>query len=109
MLSFSKALRKELKNDNISVTAVCPGGLNTSTRLCYQNRILGWIARESVLKPEEAAKKAIYGMLHREEVIIPGLINKALLLIDKILPQFIKDFLTEREIKKFKTQNYVNN
>jgi len=102
LLSFSKSLRKELKKDNISVTTVCPGGLNTTTRLCYQNRLVGWITRESVLTPEEAAKKAIYGMLHKKEVVIPGFINKCLLLIDKILPQFIKDYLTEREIKKFK-------
>ena len=102
LLSFSKALRKELKKDQISVTTVCPGGLNTTTRLCYQNRILGWIARASVLTPEEAAKKAINGMIHKEEVVIPGFINKCLLLIDKILPQFIKDFITSREIKKFK-------
>ena len=102
LLSFSKSLRKELKQDQISVTAVCPGGLNTTTRLCYQNRILGWIARASVLTPEEAAIKAINGMLHKEEVVIPGFINKCLLIIDKILPQFIKDYLTEQEIRKFK-------
>ena len=70
--------------------------------MCYQNRILGWIARASVLTPEEAAIKAINGMLHKEEVVIPGFINKCLLIIDKILPQFIKDYLTEQEIRKFK-------
>ncbi|NNK81766.1 MAG: SDR family NAD(P)-dependent oxidoreductase [Flavobacteriaceae bacterium] len=102
ILSFSKALRKELKKDNISVTTVCPGGLNTTTKLCYQNRILGWIARESVLSPEEAAKRAIHGMLEKEDVVIPGFINKCLLLLDKILPQFLKDSITANEIKKFK-------
>lgn len=100
VLSFSRALRKELKQDDICVTTVCPGGLNTTTRLCYQNRILGWLARESVLSPEEAALKAIDGMIHRKEVVVPGIINKLLLLIDKVLPQFIKDWLTKREIKK---------
>ena len=54
-------LVKELRKDNISVTAICPGGLNTTTRLCYQNRILGMISRESVLNPEDAAKIAIDG------------------------------------------------
>lgn len=76
LLSFSKCLRKELKKDNISVTTLCPGGLNTTTRLCYQNRIVGWISRKSVLTPEEAAKKAVDGMMHKREVVIPGLINK---------------------------------
>ena len=103
VLSFSRALRKELKQDNVSVTTVCPGGLNTTTRICYQNRIIGWLARESVLTPEAAALKAINGMLHKKEVVVPGFINKCFLLIDKILPLFIKDYITNKEIKKFKT------
>ncbi|MBT8259956.1 MAG: oxidoreductase, partial [Bacteroidia bacterium] len=59
-------------------------------------------ARESVLSPEEAAKRAIHGMLEKEDVVIPGFINKCLLLLDKILPQFLKDSITANEIKKFK-------
>ncbi|WP_242117793.1 SDR family NAD(P)-dependent oxidoreductase [Aestuariivivens sediminicola] len=100
LLSFSKSLRKELKKDNISVTTVCPGGLNTTTRLCYQNRILGLLPRKSSLNPEEAAVIAIDAMMKRKNVIIPGLINKFFMLLDKLLPEFVKDILTKREIKK---------
>ncbi|MGK0253813.1 MAG: short-subunit dehydrogenase [Mariniflexile sp.] len=101
LLSFSESLRKELKKDNISVTTICPGGLNTTTRLCYQNRIVGLISRESTLNPEKAAKIAIDGMLERKKIIIPGFVNKCFMVLDKILPEFIKDILTNREIKKF--------
>ena len=76
ILSFSKALRKELKPFGISVSTICPGGLNTTTRLCYQNRILGWFGRESVLSPEKAAEIGIKGLLRKERVIIPGILNK---------------------------------
>ena len=99
ILSFSKALRKELKPFGISVSTICPGGLNTTTRLCYQNRILGWFGRESTLSPEKAAEIGIKGLLRNKRVIIPGFLNKFFLWIDKILPQFIKDKITEREIK----------
>ena len=101
LLSFSESLRKELKKDAVSVTTVCPGGLNTSTRLCYQNRIVGLITRESTLNPEKAAKIAIDGMLSKKKIIIPGFVNKCFMILDKILPEFIKDILTNREIKKF--------
>ncbi len=101
LLSFSKSLRKELKKDNISVTTVCPGGLNTTTRLCYQNRLCSWITRKSILNPEEAAKISIDGMLKGERIIIPGFVNKCFMLLDKILPEFIKDKLTNNEINKF--------
>ncbi len=103
LTSFSKSLGKELKKDNISVTTICPGGLNTTTRLCYQNRILGWISRESVLNPEDAAKIAIDGMLHKRSVVVPGFINNFLMALDKLLPEFIKDKLVNRELNKFPT------
>lgn len=100
LTNFSKSLAKELKKDNISVTAICPGGLNTTTSLCYQNRILGWISRESVLNPEVAAKIAINGMLQKRSVVVPGFMNKCLMALDKLLPAFIKDRLVNRELKK---------
>ncbi len=101
LLSFSKSLRKELRKDNISVTTICPGGLNTTTRLCYQNRMVGKITRESTLDPEKAAKISIDAMLNKKNIIIPGFVNKCFMLLDKLLPEFIKDKLTNREINKF--------
>ncbi|WP_242202286.1 SDR family NAD(P)-dependent oxidoreductase [Aestuariivivens insulae] len=101
LTSFSKSLAKELKKDNIAITIICPGGLNTTTRLCYQNRILSWIPRKSVLNPEDAAGIAINAMMKRRELIVPGFINKCLLVLDKLLPRFIKDSLTSQEINKF--------
>ena len=106
LLSFSKSLRKELKYDKISVTSVCPGGLNTTTKLCYQNRIVNWITRKSVLSPENAALIAIKGMLNGKNIIIPGFVNKCFRLVDKIVPEYIKDKMIKREIEKFETINF---
>ncbi len=103
LLSFSKSLRKELKKEKISVTTICPGGLNTTTKLCYQNRILGLMARESTLTPELAAKIAINGMLKGKKVVVPGFINKFFVALDKILPEFIEDKITSGEIKKLES------
>ena len=106
LLSFSKSLRKELKKDKITVTTVCPGGLNTTAKLCYQNRIVNWITRESVLSPENAAIIAIDGMLNGQNVIIPGFVNKCFKFIDKIIPEYIKDKMIKREIEKFETISF---
>ena len=103
ILSFSKSLRKELKKDKISVSTVCPGALNTTTKLCYQNRILGYLGRNSALTPESAARSAIHGMLNGKKLIIPGFINKCFMAIDKLLPEFIEDKLTSGEIKKLES------
>lgn len=101
LISFSNSLRKEFRKDDISVTTICPGGLNTNTRLCYQNRIVGMITRESTLNPESAARIAINSMLKRKKTIIPGFVNKCFMILDKLLPEFIKDILTNKEINKF--------
>ncbi len=100
LMSFSKSLRKELKKDNVSVTLVCPGPLNTTTKLCYQNRIVSLISRESVLTPESVAKTSIDGMLAGKKIIIPGFINKCFIVLEKILPEYIQDKLTNGEINK---------
>ncbi len=103
LLSFSKSLRKEIKKDNITVTTVCPGCLNTTTKLCYQNRILGFMARESTLTPEAAAKIALNGMLKGKKMVVPGFINRCFMALDKLLPEFIEDKLTSGEIKKLES------
>lgn len=100
LLCFSESLRKELIKHGVSVTTICPGGLNTTTRLCYQNSIMGKICRGSILNPEEAAKIAIDGMLNKKKIIIPGFLNKCFMVLDKLLPEFIKDKLADREINK---------
>jgi hypothetical protein len=98
--SFSKSLRKELKEDHISVSVVSPGSLNTTTKLCCQNKKLGWLNRQSVLDPESVANMAIDGMLTGKKEIIPGFINNCFVKIDKVLPEYIEDKLTNNEIKK---------
>ncbi|MBD0825271.1 SDR family NAD(P)-dependent oxidoreductase [Aestuariibaculum marinum] len=100
LTSFSKSLAKELKGDNVSVTIICPGGLNTTTRLCYQNRLMGWVTQKSVLNPEEAATIAVDALFKKKNLVIPGFINKCLMFLDKLLPEFIKDKIAESEIKK---------
>lgn len=100
LLSFSNSLRKELKQENILVTSLCPGGLNTTTKLCYQNRILGFLARSSTLCPEKAASIAVDAMLQGRKLSVPGFINKCFRALDKIIPELIKDKITSGEINK---------
>lgn len=98
LLSFSKSLRKELRPYNITVSTVCPGGMNTTTSLCHQNRKLGWISRNSVLNPEAAAKETLRSFYGGQEVIIPGKVNKLFMFLDAVLPSAIKNRMTANSI-----------
>ncbi len=97
---FSKSLRRELKNDNINVSVICPGSMNTNPSVIMVTKSSSWIGRQSAMNPEDVAKIAMDGLYKKKEEIIPGRINQFFLLLNKILPDFIKKMLTNSEMKK---------
>jgi len=99
---FSKSLRRELQRDDISVSVVCPGGMNTNFHVSLLNRSAGFISRMSILNPEEVAPIVIGKMIKGKEVIIPGTVNRLSMLLDKLLPAFMKKMITERLMKDLK-------
>jgi short-subunit dehydrogenase len=99
---FSKSLRRELQRDDISVSVVCPGGMNTNFHVSLLNRSAGFISRMSILNPEEVAPIVIGKMIKGKEVIIPGTVNRLSMLLDKLLPVFMKKMITERLMKGLK-------
>ena len=98
---FSKSLRRELKPESINVSVVCPGCINTNPAAILNNQSGNWLARLSVMNPEEIAPIAIDGLLKRKEVIIPGRLNKFFLLLNTVLPSFISEWITTRQMKRF--------
>jgi short-subunit dehydrogenase len=96
---FSKSLRRELRSENINVSVICPGPMNTNAVVTAMNEENNWVTRMSTMEPEEVAPIAINGLLKGKEVIIPGKINKMLLILDKIVPSGIKTIITNYQMK----------
>lgn len=96
---FSKCLRHELEQENISVSVACPGGMNTNFSVSMVNRTGNCFSRISILNPEQVAPFVIEKMLKGKEVIIPGIVNRFSMLLGKLLPSFIKKFLIGRLAK----------
>jgi short-subunit dehydrogenase len=99
---FSKSLRRELKGEKVSVSVVCPGGMNTNFSTSLINRRGNWLSRMSILNPEQVAPVVIEKMLRGKEVIIPGALNRFSVFLDKLLPVFLKNILTDRLMKQLK-------
>lgn len=97
--SFSKSLREELRTSNVQVSVLCPGGINTNPAITLMNKTGNCISRLSVLNPEEVAQGALNGLFRGREVIIPGRLNNFFMLLDKLLPAFIKKILTSITMK----------
>jgi uncharacterized protein len=101
--SFSKSLRRELKKDNVSVSVLCPGGMNTSWRLTMENRMMGtWMSRQSVMEPSEVAAIGIRKMFQRKETIISGFWNRFFLFGHRLFPKRIKEYLVHYQAAKWK-------
>lgn len=87
--SFSQALSRELKDKKITVTTLCPGPLDTNFwRVSNSNRegvpVSTILAR---LSPQKVARIGYKGLKMGKRLIIPGSLNKILVLLVKILPE----------------------
>ena len=100
---FSKSLRRELEKDDVHVSVICPGGMNTNISVTLLSKSSGWLSRLSIMNPEDVAPIAISGLLKNKEVIIPGRLNKIFLLLDKLLPSFIKKIITGYQMNNLKS------
>ena len=100
---LSKSLRRELKSENIHVSVICPGPMNTNQSVISINETNNWLTRMSTMNPEEVAPIAIDGLLGQKEVIIPGFLNRFFLLLDCILPPFVKKNITNQQMKNVRS------
>jgi uncharacterized protein len=78
VLSFSEAVRTELRGSGVTVTAVCPGPVRTEFMAVaevpgVEDRTPGavWMSAEDI------AKQAVDGAAHDKRVVVPGLLNRA--------------------------------
>ena len=76
LTNWSVALREELKNKNIFVSCVCPGGMATNEAMKRSIKSQGFFGRLSCLKVEKVAKISLNGLYKNKAIIIPGWFNK---------------------------------
>jgi short-subunit dehydrogenase len=76
LLDFSLALRNELRDQDVTVTALCPAGLPT-TESCIaaieSQGILGQLTTEDIGK---VAHQTIEAALRGKAIVVPGLLNQ---------------------------------
>jgi uncharacterized protein len=87
VLSWSEALATELENTGITVTAVCPGPVDTDffpkadmlqTRAFQQMAVMG---------PMEVGDAAVEACLKGERVAVPGVANKAIVASSRMMSE----------------------
>lgn len=100
LITFTRSLRSELQAHGVSVSVLCPGGMNTHWQLTMSNCTTGtWLGRRSVMQPEAVAQRAVRAMLKGKEVIVPGFLNNVFLLMDAVSPRFVKNILIRLQLR----------
>lgn len=87
VLSFSKALQAEVKEQDITVTAVCPGPVDTEfLTLSNAGKEEKPLKKLVTVKPEPVVQKALRDAKDGKEISIYGLPMKAVYAASKLLP-----------------------
>lgn len=84
--TFSRALALELEGTGVTVTCLCPGGTYTNEAVRSRINRAGPISRLAAMEPEAVAKQGVNGLLKGKRFVIPGILNKILTRIARILP-----------------------
>lgn len=100
LTNFSISLRRELRDENVYVTAVCPGSIATSDAMKRSIESQGMGGKLSLVSPQKIAKVSIDKLLKNKAKYIPGGFNKFVCAIQKFVPQtLIADFTYKRWVK----------
>lgn len=90
VLSFSEALREEVRRYGIVVSCLCPGTTQTEfQKIAATDGILGSLRDDVMMDAHTVAEIAYRGFVRRKAIIIPGSKNKLLIVLQRLLPRSI--------------------
>ena len=96
VLSFSEALAEELEDTPISVTALCPGPVDTDFFPKAGMIDTQVFQRGNVEAPQEVARAAYTALMSGERVIVPGGMNKVMAFSRRLMPESAQAKMNEK-------------
>jgi uncharacterized protein len=86
VLSFSEAVNYELRNTNVSVTALCPGATSTNFEK-RANLESSRLFQSGAMDARDVALEGYKALMEKKSLEIPGFKNKALANLVRFLPR----------------------
>ena len=84
--SFSRGLRYELRNSNVSVTCLSPGPIATNFIEQAGMQVMQETAKKFEMSAEEVAKSGLRAMFNKKAECVPGFLNYLNVKLSFILP-----------------------
>lgn len=100
ILNFSRSMWYELKHYGVSVTAICPGAIDTGLYGLAPNLRRLAVNLQVSMPPEKLVKKALKAMFRKKKSVVPGWINGPFVFLCKHIPDWVV-FLLIKHISKF--------
>lgn len=100
VLSFSEAIRSEVKGRGVFVTALCPGPTKTNfadNSALQQSRLLRGFP---LMSAESVAKMAYFALMKNTAVVVPGMLNKFLAFLARVVPRSVATFFSRRALER---------
>ncbi len=86
LLDFSIALGRELERENVSVLALCPGGMPTRDDCIRAIEAQGFWGRATTTALETVTRRTIAKALRGKKVYVPGAVNLLFSILGKVVP-----------------------
>lgn len=100
LLSFSEALSKEVKNTEVSVTAFCPGPIQTNFQTQTSNGGQKGNLSFNMADKSTVARYGYKALKKKKSVAVPGRLNKVLAFIPRILPRnMVSELVLQIQLK----------
>lgn len=96
VLSWAEALCVELEDFPISVTALCPGPTDTDFFPKADMVSTRAFQKASVMAPQDVAKAGYKGLMSGDMLVVPGAMNKALVMSRRFLSEGAQAKMNER-------------
>ncbi|CAM3540588.1 SDR family NAD(P)-dependent oxidoreductase [Deinococcus frigens] len=90
VLSFSEAVNEELRGSGLSVTALCPGPVDTGFQdaaTLKESRLMSGVTRLALLDVDTVARIGVDAMLRGQAVAVAGAANKVQVSAFRLLPR----------------------
>lgn len=98
--AFTESLRVSLTGSNLTVSILAPGPVNTNPRLHETNSHLKGIERMTIVPVDTVARMAVDGMMQGRKLIVPGRLNRILLTVNGLVPDFVRNRVIESKMRK---------
>lgn len=87
VLSWSEAIATELEDTGVTVTALCPGPVDTDFFPKADLMETKAFQSPTMMSPQDVAKTAYQALMDGERVIIPGSVNRARVFSRRLMPE----------------------